>query len=98
MRKLPFKNFLPIWWAWQWRVIVASFIGTFIFSFVIGFFGVILGISKESVYIITNLVSLGITIYASIYFFAYIFSLKFKNIKIYIAEKNGDYIKKAVLV
>jgi len=63
-----------------------------------GFLGSILGFSKESVYIITNLVSLGITLYASIYFFAYIFTLKFKSIKIYVVEDSKDYIKKAVLV
>ena len=98
MKKLQLKKFIPLWWAWQWRVVVASFIGTLVFSFIIGFIGAILGFSKESVYIISNLISMIITIYASIYFFAYIFTLKFSGLKIFIVENGKDYIKKAVMV
>ncbi len=98
MEKVTIKEIVPIWWAWQWRAMVATLVGTLVFSFLIGLIGGILGFSKESIYILTNLVSLAVTIYASLYFFAYIFNMRFKKYKLCIMEDSEHYAKKAALI
>lgn len=67
------KKILPLWWAWQWRVFVAVLLANILLGFLTGLAGALLGLPKENLIIITNLVSLGVTVYASIYFLAYVF-------------------------
>jgi len=95
---ITIKDILPIWWAWQWRSIVGSAIGIAVFSFIIGFVGSLLGFSKEIIYILSNLASIFITIYASIYFFAYVFNKDFKKYRVVLIEKSKDLAKKAALI
>ncbi len=87
------KKILPIWWAWQWRVLVAVLLANIALGFVVGLAGGILGVAKENLIIITNLVSYGVTIYASIYFLAYVF----KKFGIYAPSKESDPYRTAAV-
>ncbi len=86
------REILPIWWAWQWRVIVAVLLANLAIGFLLGFFGALLGLSKESLLIISNLLSLAVTIYASIYFLAYVF----ERFHIYVPRELDEYRKAAI--
>jgi len=86
---------LPLWWAWQWRVVVAIFIANLIFGFVLAFLKPLLDISKESFIIITNIFSLGVTIYASIYFLDVALKKRYKKFKIILVEDSQDPYRQA---
>ncbi len=86
------KEVVPIWWAWQWRVVVAVVLANLAFGFILGVVGALLGLSKESLFIISNLLSLVITIYASIYFLAYVF----EKFRIYVPKELGEFQKAAI--
>lgn len=84
---------MPIWWAWQWRVLVAVLLANIALGMLIGLIGGILGVPKENLIIITNLVSYGVTIYASIYFLAYVF----RKFGIYTPDNERDPYKTAAI-
>ncbi|WP_200763381.1 hypothetical protein [Nitrosophilus alvini] len=88
MEKLTNKKVLAIWWAWQWRVAVATIVATSIFTFMIGFIGSLFGLSKENIYIISNLVSIGIGVYASIYFLKFALQKKYRDFSIKIEPET----------
>ena len=85
---------LPLWWAWQWRVVVAIFLANFLFGFVFAF-KPLLGISKESFIIITNIFSLGVTIYASIYFLDVVLKKRYKKFRVVLMDEVSDPYKLA---
>jgi hypothetical protein len=91
------RKILPIWWAWQWRVVVAIFLANLAFSIVFTIVAKILSISKENFLIISNLFSLGIMVYASLYFLAYVLQKDYKRVEVVIFDKELDIYKKAAL-
>jgi len=84
------RAILPVWWAWQWRVLVAVFLANMAIFFLLLLLRLFLGLSQESLIIINNLFSLGVTIYASIYFLAYALGLSYPHIRIVILPKEAD--------
>ena len=84
---------LKIWWSWQWRVVVAVMLANILIGFLMGFVGGIFELSHQSVVIGVNLLSLGVTIYASIYFLGFVM----RKYRVYIPNKNLDSYKKAAI-
>lgn len=82
------RIFLSIWWAWQWRVVVATLAGSLVFSFVIGFFGGILGLDEELLELLNNLVSFAIGVYASFYFLRFVLLKEYRDFSITIYRKE----------
>jgi len=92
------KDILPIWWAWQWRTVLASLIGSIVLVIIFSFFAALLGVSKETIIILSQIIYYVVAIYASIYFFAYIFSMRFKRVKPVLFRREGHYAKRAALI
>ena len=78
---------LRIWWAWQWRTLVASFIGSvvliFLFSAVAGIFGV----DKGAITFVGNLIYIGVSLFASIYFLGFVLKKDFGDFRLSIVER-----------
>ncbi|BAF70622.1 hypothetical protein [Nitratiruptor sp. SB155-2] len=84
---------LKIWWSWQWRVLVSVMLANVLIGFLMGLLGGLLALSQKSVIIGTNLLSFGITIYASIYFLGFVM----RKYRVYIPNDNLDTYKKAAI-
>jgi len=76
---------------------VAVFLANLAFAFFFTFVAKILGISKENFLIISNIFSLAVTIYASIYFLAYALNLDYKRFRVVIIDKELDEFEKAAI-
>ena len=85
--RLTGKRLLRIWWAWQWRAVVATFIGSLVFITVFAFVAGFLGMSKQNIAMIGNLIYMGIGIYASVYFLGFVLKKDFGDFKLSIVEK-----------
>ena len=88
---------LPLWWAWQWRVMVAVVAANTLFGVLLLFLAPLLGLSKEALTIITDIFSLCVTIYASIYFLDYALRLDYGSFRVALMEKDLDIYKEAAL-
>jgi len=88
--QLTTKRLIRIWWAWQWRTIVATFVGSFVlialFALVAGF----LGMSAEVVAVMSNLIYLGVGIFASIYFLGFVLKKDFGDFSLSVQEKSTE--------
>ncbi len=89
---MSLKEVLPIWWAWQWRVLVAVLLANIAIGLVLGVVKLFLHISQQNFIIITNLFSIAITMYASIYFLAFVF----EKFHIYVPKAVDEYRKAAI--
>ena len=87
------REVLGIWWAWQWRVIVTVILANILIGFLIGLIGSILAWQHTTIAAVANLLSLGVTIYASIYFLGYALRLK----RVYIPRGDLGLYQKAAI-
>ncbi|MRJ01851.1 MAG: hypothetical protein GXO19_01800 [Epsilonproteobacteria bacterium] len=90
------KKIVRIWWAWQWRIFIALILANVAFAAILIPIDLILGLSQESLTIITNLFSVGAGIYASIYFLGYVLTLDYGDFRIVIFEEEEDPYRRAV--
>ena len=85
--KLTRNRLLRIWWAWQWRTVVATFIGSMVlitvFAFLAGFFG----IERRLITLIGNLIYMGVGIFASIWFLGFVLKKDFGDFRLKIEER-----------
>lgn len=86
------SKILPIWWAWQWRVVMAVVLANIAIGLVLGVVKFFLHISQQNFIIITNLLSIGVSIYASIYFLGFVF----EKFHIYVPDATDEYKKAAI--
>ena len=91
------RKILPLWWAWQWRVMVSVVLANFAFSLILLVLKPLLGLSQQNLLIISNIFSFFVTIYASIYFLDYVLRLRFKGFRIVILDETENIYKKAAL-
>ena len=89
------RKILPLWWAWQWRVIVAVFLAGLAIGLILGVAKALLGFSQETLNIISNILMLVVQIYASIYFLAYVLRLKYKKFRVVVLDRTDDLYRQA---
>ena len=90
---MKLKDIVGIWWAWQWRVIVAVVLANILIGFIVGFLGSAFSWQHTTIVVVSNLLSLGVTIYASIYFLGYALRLK----RVYIPRGDLGLYQKAAI-
>ncbi|WP_201351824.1 hypothetical protein [Hydrogenimonas urashimensis] len=85
--KLTRGRLLRIWWAWQWRTVVATFVGSLVLITVFAFLAGFLGMEKSLITAIGNLIYMGVGIFASIYFLGFVLKKDFGDFRLTIEEK-----------
>jgi hypothetical protein len=91
--KLTRNRLLRIWWAWQWRMAVATFIGSLVLITVFAFFAGFFGMNRELIALIGNLIYMGVGIFASIYFLGFALKKDYGDFTLAIKERaycKGD--------
>ena len=86
--KLTPSRLLRIWWAWQWRTVVATFVGSFVLIFLFALVGTMLGMDRHMVMIGGNLIYLGVGVFASIHFLGWVLRRDFGDFRLNIEEKE----------
>ena len=90
--KLTRSRLIRIWWAWQWRTVVATFMGSLVLITVFAFFAGFFGMDKGLITAIGNLIYMGVGIFASIYFLGLVLKKDYGDFKLSIEERT--YCKK----
>ncbi|WP_456449398.1 hypothetical protein [Hydrogenimonas sp.] len=83
------NRLIRIWWAWQWRSVVATFIGSLVLVTVFAFFAGFFGMDKALVSAIGNLIYMGVGIFASIYFLGFVLKKDFGDFRLSVEERCG---------
>lgn len=85
--KLTRNRLIRIWWAWQWRSVVATFIGSLVLITVFSFFAGFFGMDKGLITAIGNLIYMGVGIFASVYFLGFVLKKDFGDFRLSVEEK-----------
>ena len=85
--KLTRNRLIRIWWAWQWRTVVATFIGSLVLITVFAFFAGFFGMDKGLITAIGNLIYMGVGIFASIYFLGFVLKKDYGDFRLSIEDK-----------
>ncbi len=86
--KLTTRRLLRVWWAWQWRSVVATLIGSVVLITVFAFFAALLGMEKRTITLIGNVIYMGVGIFASIYFLGFVLRKDFGDFRLELVEKS----------
>ncbi|WP_300364593.1 hypothetical protein [Hydrogenimonas sp.] len=82
------NRLIRIWWAWQWRTVVATFIGSLVLITVFAFFAGFFGMDKQLITLIGNLIYMGVGIFASIWFLGFVLKKDFGDFRLTIEERR----------
>jgi len=86
--KLTRNRLLRIWWAWQWRTVVATFIGSLVLITIFAFFAGFFGMEKDLITLVGNLIYMGVGVFASIYFLGFALKKDYGDFKMGIEERT----------
>ncbi|WP_456451572.1 hypothetical protein [Hydrogenimonas sp.] len=86
--KLTTGRLLRIWWAWQWRSVVATFVGAMVLIAIFAFFAGFFGMPMERITLIGNLIYAGVGIFASVYFLGFALKKEYGDFRVEIVEEG----------
>ncbi|GEM_PF-1855188 len=88
--KLTNKRVFLAWWAMQWRAIVATFVGSLVLIAVFSFFAAMLGMKKEIIMLVGNIIYSSVAIFASFYFFGFTLKKDHGSFRFALIEKANE--------
>ncbi len=74
----------------QWRAVVATFLGSLVLVALFSFVAALLGASKESIMVVGNIIYVGVSLFASIYFFGFALKRDYGDFRFEIVESGTE--------
>ncbi|WP_457599610.1 hypothetical protein [Hydrogenimonas sp.] len=88
--KLTTGRLLRAWWAMQWRAVVATFLGSLVLVALFSFVAALLGVSKELIMAVGNVIYVGVSLFASIYFFGFALKKDYGDFRFEVVERETE--------
>ncbi len=74
----------------QWRAVVATFLGSLVLVALFSFVAALLGVSKELIMAVGNVIYVGVSLFASIYFFGFALKKDYGDFRFEVVERETE--------